>query len=353
MSFLDTLEDTVPYFMTLDDDWMVSDSLNRAEKTVSKAMPKTEFIHQYVKSMGGQVLTEKEHPEFVRHIHDMAKELKLPYKPIIAVTDRIPIGPVWMHHFPNLAALPNEGLVFCNKAMLNMCKSSTHTAPSPALKSWFAHELSHLKHDSGGTIISHYSGIVLPAAAMMGLYIYDKAMKKTPEDKNILVNMNQEIHTIADHELKLLDDEQKKDRINNPWRMEPAIHKPIIEASRYLAAGALGLVGAYLLRRHISLAREFRADKVAVELVKAPEAFKQSLIEIEHAHMEGARKIFTNPKQLETIKPKTMKEHLELGKTLLDIYTTHAHPKLSERLTHVDKVAANMLAKSHATPASI
>lgn len=322
------------------------DGLNRVERTKPNGMPKAELIQRYVQSLGGEVLSEASHPEFVKSIQDMASELKLPYKPMVAVVDRIPIGPLWAQWLPNAASLPEEGLVFCTRSMMNLTNSSIHNAPSFGLKGWFAHELAHLKHDAVGALLSHYSTLLFPAAAMVGLFIYNKALAKTPENApNYAERFQHNIHQGANNEQARLDEEEKKHSPDKPWRIEAAAHRPLIEAGKYLAAGVAGLIGAYAFRQHASLSREFRADRIAVELTKAPEAFKQALMDMERAYGDATKRIISDPKALEAIMPKTMKEYFDLGKLWLDINTTHAHPTFPERLAHIEKIAANMAAK--------
>lgn len=326
-------------------DWMTSRQLNQLASP--SGLPKTEAIHHYIKSVGGTVITEAEHPTFIKHVYDLANELKLSYKPIVAFAEKIPFGISWLQHLPNAVAL-DVGLVFCTNSLMNLSKSTPAYTPSPALKSIIAHEFSHLKYDVGmGSKLVRKSPILLPAAAMLGLMMYDKAIAKSQGNENVLAQVKQNIHRIADGEQARIDEEQ---RSQDAWRMEPEVHRPLIEVGRYLAVGAIGLVAAYLLQRHSSLAKEYRADKVAVELAKAPEAYKQILIDIDKAQKEMVHQIVGDPKALKSMKANPVKFYLEVGKGLIREYFTFAHPSLPERLAYVDRVSANMAARAAPLP---
>lgn len=310
-------------------------------------LPKRDIINHYVNTFGGKVLHADQHPEFVSSIHRMAEEMKLDYKPEIAIVDRVSLGLQAFQHLPNAAALPGEGLIVINKALLDMSKTNLASAPNSGLKSFIAHEMAHLKHDALGVKISTLSPLLFPAAGLIGLAIYDRAVKNAALKNNPIQNIHEQIHQIADDEQKKLENEQLSD---SAWKREPKIHKPLIEVGRYAAVGLLGLASAYMFQRHISLSREFRADKIAVEIGKDPEAYKQLLTKVIGTHEHAGKLLLEYINNLKEPIKVTIKDRLEYGRLYLEEHYTHAHPSLKERLSFIDKVAAEQAARNAASP---
>jgi Zn-dependent protease with chaperone function len=306
-----------------------------------------EPVYQFFQQTGPtKRLNLKDHQIFMNEIKRMAERLDLGYIPDVLLIKDFPGASVAMRKLANAGGIPPSGTIIMNESFVDLFNVRPTLAISPEIKGVMAHELSHLRYDLLPSIGTRLGVKIAPLAGMAGLWLFDKAThrKEKMAEKSIpdYVNMlHGEVRQYAETENHRIDNEEHK---KGEWYVDPKWKKLALESGRYLAAAAISYAGMLMLGRHVSLSSEYFADKVAVEIGGNPEAFKNALRTIQQSHREMAKTIPA---------PTTFKEALKEAYDTLQAMTTHAHPSLPERIAHIDKVAANMMAKASTLPAPI
>lgn len=301
----------------------------------------TQALGQLVQSgkLKGSLASPVRHPEFYRSVEDLAKKAGLEYVPRVLISETVPIGPAWARKLPNAAASPLVRLVIVGKPMMELTNASLSRPMSPELKSFMAHEFSHLKD---GVLYStgwqRLSPLTSPFIAMAGLALYDhitantkKKPDESPEEYQERVTSN--IHQSADEEIKKI--EETKSDTPHKWEIDPQSKKGFVNGMRYIAAAAVGLGAGLMLTRHKMLSAEYRADKMAVEWAEAPEAQKKTLSNLHKIWGEAGRK----QPPADTF----AKKWNEFYHEKISANTIHAHPTLEQRLSFIDQVAKERL----------
>lgn len=278
------------------------------------------------------LLTEKKHPYFVRPINDMAKAIGIKGNPMLFITDEIPGIPVAYRKLPNAGGNPILNAIIMNPPLLELTKSNIHSAPTIELQGIVAHELSHIKHDLGSILFTHFGPMIAPIAGVAGLWLYNRAKKRkdlSPNNPpaNEVKTFNKVIIDEANQELKHIDTEaHEKDK----WHVDPTWKKAAVQLGSYMGVAATSYAAAMIISRPLSLHREFEADRLAVELTGDAEAFKNTLIEL-HKHAGSEYK--------KAPQAKSFADHFERAYHKLQGMTNHAHPTLKERITAIETYA--------------
>lgn len=302
-----------------------------------------------------RIITPESHPAFHAHLAELSDKAGLSYVPTFIATRHNPMpGPAWVKATPFGGAVPPAILV--NDTLLGLCEISSDAQqlrafkanPSsllrianeslkkrmnPALETVVAHELSHVRDGYlGGTIGSRLPVLAMPLAALAGYRLYLRAHDKAKKD---------DAASLAQHVKDGVEEEVAqahagaKEHANTP-HPDPKWTEGLIRMGGDVAAVAAGLGTGLITTRHLSLASEYRADRMAVELTGKPNEFKDVLSNMTACTYEIAR---LHHKQQPKKLPKTLMDHVkrEIWMTLEE--TVHAHPSLKERFSHIDKVA--------------
>lgn len=298
-----------------------------------KAMDKA--THDVARDLGGVVCTQKTHPEFYGSMDALAERAGVSYSPRLIVAKNLPGGPVWAKHLPNGGATP-VGVVMISDAMMKLTGSSLDKPMSDKLAAVMAHEFSHLKDGVAHGLVTHLAPWALPVAAMAGLYLYDRAYANTPPlkeggSREFHLALQNNIHKEADKAIAQAQEEESGIK-QGGMALDAGWQARMLNAGRYLMAGAVGLAGGLVYARHAALDAEYRADAFAAKLV-GPEAMKQVLVDLEGVFKE-ARK--NKPKADTLWKRVAENYHWLVARTI------SAHPELEERLSHIDRVAERM-----------
>lgn len=121
------------------------------------------------------------------------------------------------------------------------------------------------------------------------------------------------------HEGEISDEEMKG---------EHRFKKGVVSAGQYLAAGALGMIGAKVMRRGVSYALEFEADAYATKLVG-----KDDMIKLYEALQRD------HQKTLQSARKKGVAEwRIATYETLMDAYSNLTHPSFQERINQIRKL---------------
>jgi hypothetical protein len=245
---------------------------------------KPEFWEQFFpilektrKNFAQFALSHEQYPEFMGHIDELAKKAGLKYVPHVVI-QHIGIGS-GVVVTPNAFTYPHAKGIVINPQMMELTNANIHSRLPDKLESFLAHELGHMKDGFLHYWSLHAAGLcVAPVVAMAGLYLYDKAHKKTLDEGN---SQNKEayanrvethLHNIADEEIKKIQNEKKTEG----WQIDPEWKKGVINAGRYSMAAALGLALGVTGTRYGGTLAEYRADRMVAKISKV-EPFKEVL----------------------------------------------------------------------------
>ena len=227
---------------------------------------------------------------------------------------------------PYAAADPEGGLILVNEGLLSKVFHSPNlNAHVPdGLKAIMAHEVWHVAKDAGHAKNRYIPIFAVPALSLIGYEFYKDAKKRHHDDSS---------KTIGEH----LDDVTEAERQKPHTRWEGQT----LEWGKRLAVLAGGLVAGGMISRHMAIANEFRADKMAVLASGNPEAFIDALTQGQKIIRE--MRDVPSGQWAETASKRTfmdiINEGIEAIKSDLSAVTTHAHPSESTRFDAIRKVA--------------
>jgi Zn-dependent protease with chaperone function len=218
---------------------------------------------------------------------------------------------------PNAMAIFGKDILV-TQPLLELLESTDFTkAPTDELKAVLAHEMHHSANIGKTVLLTRGSVLIMPAAAMLAMYLYDKAHEKsqgTPDKKQI-PNPQQLLTDIGTEAEKLEQTLPIESDIEQKKKGHPAI-----TLAKYLAVGTVGLAAGLMVARVSSRHFEFAADRFAAEcghgeaLVSALEKIHGNIEQSVAAHPQGnfLRKL--------------------IGETIM------AHPNLAERIANIRRV---------------
>ena len=250
--------------------------------------------------------------------------------PHFVVTDEIPFGPQWVRKLPNGSAYSLHAVVI-NKSMMEMTDANLGKSITPKLETIVAHEFSHLKHDFGmADKLAMNLPWLLPLVAVESLYLYNHARKKTPHsptqsDGDYARKLTASINAVSSEDIRKTDIPAPADT----WHKDPRRERKIKETARYISVGALTALAGLFISREASLAREFRADKFAVELTGNKEIYKKMLVDMED--------IWEKAFQENKFGASFTKRFLESLKHIVENFT-QAHPSTEQRIKFIDRL---------------
>ena len=297
--------------------------------------PDANLAEAIAHGFNGTILNKADHPKFMADINEMSKAAGLNYEPIVMVSEDLPCVPPFMSKLSNAVGIPEQGIIITNDAMLDLMKSSKQEMTG-GLKSFMAHEISHLKYDEYVIKLGRLSPVMLAAAGMGALYYVNHAGKKHPKDEDVSARQ-EHIKQLADEHLTALDEEEKS---NKPGpKAETKIYKPLVTAASYLGIAALGIAAGLQVNRQLLIAAEYRADRTAVKLAKDPEAFIKAFKDIEHETFKFIGSVVDQPDEVLKVLPETKleREYLRIQNDYL-----MAHPSNKLRIQEIRKTAQNL-----------
>lgn len=261
---------------------------------------------------GATLLTQETAGGFLSGVEELAKRAEIPI-PKVYILDKIPgFGNAGVL---NAAAVWKDKIIVTRPILELYGSSNLHGPMDQRLEAIIGHELSHCKHHTAEVAKRVAPLLLLPAAAMVGMYLYDKVKSGSDKETSkqaLQENLNKE--TVALHQAVHNGDSNPN---LNPE--EKQTKHQMVSAGKYISAGVLGLATGILFTRYFSKAHEFRADKFGAKLV-SPEAMADGL-KVLH---EGTYKL---------LREKGMGDLNRVKATLLSVL--HAHPNLDERITHI------------------
>ena len=269
------------------------------------------------------------HPEWKRVTENFAKRLGIKAPELI----RVPTP------FINACAT-GEGKMYISDGLMKLLECDHQGAPSRPMQSVIAHEMGHFKYDMKNIrkfVAVQTSWVTLPLASVLGLALYEYAVNSIPtspaklyDKKKIMAHIDGAIDKTLEEETKKVEQEQgNQDYIS--WL------KHNLYSSRYVVAAVLGMTGGLMLSRHVGNVAEFRADRVAVELMGETESFA-ALEKLGGA----AKKVWKEHNPEPTEFGEKMEYWLAVKWRNFKNSIFHAHPESAERVSHVEEHLARV-----------
>jgi len=300
--------------------------------------------------------------EMMKHIAELSEKAGLKYVPNVVI-QHIGIGS-GVVLTPNAGAFTEAKAIVINPQMMELTGANIHSRLPENLESFLAHEFGHMKDGFLHYWSLHAAGLyIAPAVAMAGLYLYDKAHKKTLDEGN---SQNKEayanrvethLHNIADEEIKKIQNEKKTEG----WQIDPEWKKGVINAGRYSMAAALGLALGVTGTRYGRTLAEYRADKMVARIAKV-EPFKETLsiirADVEKIWAQNAIIIKENGGEFEFFKKNMQYRIKQRGfipavtdyiKEKYAYFTTVVHPDDKTRFAALDRYAKQIEAQRAST----
>ena len=258
-----------------------------------------------------------------------------------------------LYHVPTNRINGGMGLdaLILTDGLINMAGSSPSSAhPSKQIKMVMAHELGHRRQGLSTKVGQMLLPWMLPMASMAALYIYDHTIK---ENKDLsLKNIGEAVNKTTDDLLRQLhlrkptpEDDKKDHAVDTAWK------ESLLNAGRYVLAGALGfgvgLAGTRAISRHM----EFDADRMAVKLMDDKQGYIDFLKKIHQAGGKQMRAELSNkPRPLEITEK--IKDFLSTEWKKLMVNTIHAHPSMAEREAFLHREFRDIVTESRAGTSS-
>lgn len=171
-----------------------------------------------------------------------------------------------------------DGDIFVSDGLMKMLDCTHCGAPSRPMQATIAHEMGHIKYDMKHlknisylpqTVLKHTLWLTMPVATILAYGLYKHAVNSIPPDqltkdkegdKRILGHVDMTIAATLQDEQRDIDKNK-----GNPdyltW-----LNRNLYDA-HYWVAGALGVGLGIAAHKYVGKVTEFRADRVAVELM--------------------------------------------------------------------------------------
>lgn len=235
--------------------------------------------------------------------------------------------------------------IIITDGMIKTSGSSIKGSPSKEAIAMIAHELGHFKHGGRLAVGIRLMPFMMPMAVMAALYIYENTIK-IHKDIN-LENIEAAIGNTTNHLLEQLhlrkpDSSQTK----HEHDLQTAWKEQLLNAGRYMLAGALGLGAGLAATRSAMRGLEFYADRTVVHLTGEKEPWISMLRKM-HSEIDNIPKVLSASKANMTIERKVKKfANKQLNHFITDIL--HAHPSLAEREAHLNRTYQTIVTESRA-----
>ncbi|MDX2072769.1 MAG: M48 family metalloprotease [Alphaproteobacteria bacterium] len=259
------------------------------------------------------------------------------------------VSPPALYHVPTHrinGGMALDALVLTDGLIQHLGCSHRDPHPSKGVMMVMAHELGHCKQGFAMKLGQTWLPWMLPMASIAALYIYDNTIKENKELS--LENIGAAVNKTTDRLLRQLqlrrpDPEQDEHahKVDTEWK------KSLLNAGRYVLAGALGfgvgLAGARSMARHM----EFDADRMAVKLMGSKQEYIDFLKKAQSSSSKqlGAE-ISQKPRPTE-VTEKIQDFVSEKWKDLM-AETVHAHPSMAEREAALNRTFKDIVTESRA-----
>jgi Zn-dependent protease with chaperone function len=214
-----------------------------------------------------------------------------------------------MVNSPNAASLSSTAIML-SEPILRLFESMDLSKPiSQEFKAVIAHEMHHCANRTSMMMMSRVPVFALPAAALTGLYLYDRAHAKAKKENNVTPeNMVKHIETTTSETRASLPKETEQSSLLNN----------ILYYGKYLAVAVAATGVGLWIARHGARYHEFAADSFAAGAVHNRESMVSALRKIHQAAGQS------------------ISEHHQAGafKGII-AETLHAHPSFAERVTNI------------------
>lgn len=219
-------------------------------------------------------------------LDEIAKKLNIDTPMVHLTAEKEHINPILrsLAKQPNAAALSNKDILISNPILRLFEATDLNKPLSEELKAVLAHEMHHCAHHKKIVAARAVPLVALPAAAMTGVYLYDKAHAKAKKEGNISPeNITKHLEGAAQDAHMELPAEAAK---------SPFISR-LLTSGKYIAAAAAGLGVGGLTSRIASRQFEYAADSFASKAVSDKEAMVGALRKILESM---GRKVSEHPK---------------------------------------------------------
>ena len=200
------------------------------------------------------------------------------------------------------------------------------------LKSVIAHEFSHIADGPGNMLMGRVPLFAVPIASLVAFELFKAAKKRHEVDP--LTPLDEQLRAI------MVEEQAKSAACGCEHRGEREKH--LLEWGGRLAAVGGGLVVGGMISKHMSLASEFKADRMGVLATGNPEAFIQTLDRFGKSIHE-----VTAPQVQEWQQKLSQRDFMGkigeiygVAKEWVETVTYHAHPSDVERYAAIRKLGA-------------
>lgn len=230
----------------------------------------------------GTKLTAHNASGFVATVETLAKKAGMAKTPDVFL---LPNLPGYGANGITQAACIAHDKIIVTESMLKLFESENlHSVPHPELQAILGHEMSHCKFGASEVRNGKWPLLILPAAAVTGMYIYNTLWK------NHAQSLPQERQEALNTYTSQLHAGIQKAGFNPEFHQaEQKAKQDAIDIGKYFAAAALGLIGGIALVRHFHIAKELRADQLGAK-VSTPEAMAGAIKKINTAILEHFEK---------------------------------------------------------------
>lgn len=267
------------------------------------------FDSLLIKELKCSKLTKDAAPSFFQAVEEIAARLKISAPDFFLTGGSMSGHPNFMkmHFAPNAAALSKKTVILSPPLLEALGNSDLSKPISDELRAVIAHEMHHCANFTSLSLMKFAPVLLMPAAAMTGLYLYNNAKanaaKEGDTSKEKLV---EHVHKEADKLHDTLPEEAK-----SSWLI-----RAVNTTAKYMAVAAAGVGVGLLLTRQGARYHEFAADAFASEASHNKNSIISALEKIfEYCGVTAA-------------------EHDKMYKGVMG-ETFGAHPSLAERAAHV------------------
>lgn len=244
-------------------------------------------------------------------LDEIAKKLKIEPPTVHLTAEKEHSHPILrsLTKQPNAAAISKKDILISNPILRLFGATDLNKPLNEELKAVLAHEMHHCAHHNKVVASRVIPMAALPAAAIAGVYLYDKAQAKAKEEGNISPeNITRHLEG-AVHDVHA---ELPANAAKSPFMSR------LLTTGKYIAAAAAGLSAGGLTSRIASRQFEYAADAFASQAVSDKEIMVSALHKV---HESIGKSVSEHPK----------------GQSFVDVVKElcSSHPSFAKRAAHI------------------